>query len=73
MTEEFVINYPNPNAETIFNVNINGKSEWVMKITRKGIFFNREKFPDATRDEFANSIISILETHLAVKFKKRIS
>lgn len=46
--------------------------EWVMKITKdKGILFNRESYPDAKPDDFAQAIIDILETAFTVKFERK--
>ena len=43
---------------------------WLMKISREGIFFNREVYPEATPDDFAWAVISILEKQFKVKFEK---
>jgi len=56
------------NSEIIFNADIEGS--WVMKLTSKGIFFNRDKFPDAKPDDFALAVIKILEKEFSVKFER---
>lgn len=43
---------------------------WVMKLTREGIFFNRERYPDSSPDDFAQAVINILENSYTVKFTK---
>lgn len=43
------------------------KTDWVMKITKNGIEFNREGFPDWTPDDFANNVMDILEKSLRLK------
>jgi hypothetical protein len=46
--------------------------EWVMKITLdKGILFNKDRYPDASPDEFAQAVILILETTFTVKFERK--
>lgn len=51
----------------IFNAEAN---EWVMKLTPRGIFFNRDRYPNAMPDDFANAVIEILEKNFLVKFEK---
>jgi len=58
---------PEPNS-IIFNAE---PCKWVMKITPEGIFFNREAYPDATPDEFAQTVIEILEKNFTVKFERK--
>lgn len=48
-----------------------GPNGWVMKINDYGIFFNRERFPLATQDDFAVGVINILENQYTVKFERR--
>jgi len=43
------------------------KTDWVMKITKNGVEFNREGFPDWTPDDFANNVMDILEKSLRLK------
>lgn len=50
-----------------FNADAN---EWVMKLTPMGIFFNRDRYPNAMPDDFANAVIEILEKNFLVKFEK---
>lgn len=48
------------------------QGEWVMKITReKGILFNRDKYPTAKPDDFAQAVIDILENAFTVKFERK--
>lgn len=35
--------------------------DWVMKITNSKISFNRDRWPDASPDDFAKAVIAILE------------
>jgi len=46
-------------------------TDWAIKITKEGIKFNREKFPDAMPDDFARVFIELLEREFIVKFEKR--
>jgi hypothetical protein len=54
-------------SEIIFNAD-SDKERWVMKLTENGILFNRERFPDAKPDDFAQAVIGILEKEFTVKF-----
>ncbi len=47
------------------------KDKWIMKLTNKGIIFNREGYPDAKPDEFAQAVFEILEKEFSVKFEKK--
>lgn len=44
---------------------------WCMKLTNKGIFFNREAYPDLTPDDFALKVVDILEKKFTVNFENR--
>lgn len=55
------------NSEIIFKTN---EKDWCMRLTKKGIFFNRDKYPDSTTDDFAISVIKILEKEFSVKFER---
>jgi len=44
---------------------------WVMKLTKSGIFFNRERYPNSSVDDFAKAVIDILENEYTVKFEKK--
>lgn len=46
--------------------------KWVMKLTKKGVFFNREDFPNASASSFAQAIVEILEKEFSVTFHKKI-
>ncbi len=62
------ISEPNDNSEIIFC----SENIWIMKINRKnGIVFNRNVFKDKTPDEFAMSVIEILENQFNVIFKRK--
>lgn len=45
--------------------------EWIMKLTADGILFNRETYPDAKPDDFAQAVIEILERAFTVKFERK--
>ena len=45
--------------------------QWCIKINEKGIFFNRERFPESTPGDFADAFIEILEKNYAVSFTKK--
>jgi len=47
------------------------KKEWVMKLTKEGIFFNRERYPNSKPDDFAQCVIDILEQQFTVEFKRK--
>lgn len=50
----------------------NSDSEnWVMKINDKGIFFNRERYPHSSHEDFAQAVIQILENEFEVEFKRK--
>lgn len=65
---ELKINEPIKSA-IIFNADSDGP--WVMKLTREGIFFNRDTYPNSTSDDFAKAVIEILEKQYAVTFEKK--
>ncbi len=50
--------------------NADGDESWVMKLTREGILFNRDTFPDSTPDAFAKAVVEILENQFTVKFER---
>jgi len=55
-------------GEIIFNAN---DTDWVMALKDGAIFFNRDKWPNATPDEFAIAVIEILEKQYTLKFEKK--
>jgi len=55
-------------SEIFFNVDA---GKWVMKLTKSGIVFNREIYPDSSPDDFAKVFIDILEKEYIVKFEKK--
>mgnify|MGYP001599690657 FL=1 len=55
--------------QIIFNADVDGS--WVMKLTDKGIFFNRDRYPDSDPDDFAQAVIKILEKEFTVKFDRK--
>ena len=56
------------NHEIIFN---DGSGNWVMKITKQGIIFNKENFIFANTNDFAKAVCEILEKNFAVKFTEK--
>ena len=57
-------------SEIIFNADADDGS-WVMKLTDKGIFFNRDRYPNVQPDDFAQAVIEILEKNFTVKFERK--
>lgn len=57
-----------PRTDTII---FYSEKSWVFKLTPEGIKFNREIYPNAHPDEFANEVIRILEKCYKIEFKKR--
>ena len=55
-------------SEISFNADSN---KWVMKLTDKGIFFNRQAYPNAHPEDFAQAVVEILEKEFTVKFEKK--
>lgn len=45
--------------------------KWCIKITDEGIKFNRKDFSNFTEDEFADTILDILEKNFTVNFTKK--
>lgn len=52
------------------NFYADGDGSWVMKLTSEGIFFNKDRYPDAKPDAFAEAVIKILEKQYKVRFEK---
>lgn len=52
-------------------ITFNNEKAWVMKIIPEGIKFNREQYPNANPDDFAEAVINILEKCYDVKFAKK--
>ncbi len=44
------------------------ENSWFIKMNDDGIFFNREKYPNATHNDFAIAFMQFLEIHYDVKF-----
>lgn len=42
---------------------------WLIEISKTGIKFNREAFPDSTPDDFAEAFMRILENNIPMKFE----
>lgn len=42
--------------------------EWVMKITKSGIIFNEDAYPNAKPHDFAKAVLQIMERSFSVKF-----
>lgn len=53
------------NREIVFNAD---KGIWAIKISKDGIKFNREIYPESTPDDFALCFINILEKNFDVQF-----
>jgi len=59
------------NSEIILNLDEN---KWVMKIDHNGTFhFNREEFPNASTDDFALSVLNVLENERNRFLKDKMS
>lgn len=56
-------------SQIIFNAEIDGS--WVMKLTTRGIFFNRDKYSESNPDDFAKAVIAILEKKFDVTFNRK--
>lgn len=46
-------------------------NQWFLKITKKGFIFNRERFPEASIDEFAKAFMELLEKEFDVHFTQK--
>ncbi|MEK6878161.1 MAG: hypothetical protein AABY22_01060, partial [Nanoarchaeota archaeon] len=44
---------------------------WLMQVSEDGVIFNREAFPDATPDDFAEAVIQIIQNNFNVTFHKK--
>lgn len=62
----------NIRENTSKNIYFQNAKDWVVRITEKGIEFNREAFPDHKPDDFAKEFMEIIEKGFAVKFEKKI-
>ena len=47
------------------------KGIWLIKMSKDGIRFNREDYPDYLAGDFAKQFIELLEKQFTVKFEKR--
>jgi len=47
----------NEKSQLFFSLDQN----WIMKISENKIYFNRDKFPDFSENDFAERVIKILE------------
>ena len=52
---------------------IPGNDSWIMKLTDRGVFFNRDQFAKASPDDFAQSVVDILESDYDVTIKRKDS
>lgn len=68
MDNELTATVKEPESEICFNADTD---LWALKITRNGIFFNREIFPNSLPDDFALAFIEILEKQFTVKFERK--
>lgn len=64
------INMKENESQITFNADV-GENTWIMKLTNKGIFFNRERYPNSSPDDFADAVISVLEKKFTVKFERK--
>jgi len=55
---------PNPDKKMKFMLG----SDWFLEISKSGMKFNREMFPDHTVDDFAREFIKVLEQAIPIKF-----
>lgn len=46
-------------------------NKWIIRISKDGIKFNHEEYPNATADVFAQAFIDILEKQFDVTMEKR--
>ncbi len=46
---------------------------WILRITKNGIVFNHEEWPDSTPSDFAQAFCDVLEKGYDITFTKRIS
>lgn len=49
----------------------NCENDWIIKIDKKGIHFNREGLPNVDPESFADMFINIMENIFEVTFKKK--
>jgi hypothetical protein len=49
----------------------NDNNQWLIEISKDGIKFNRQVWPDFGPGEFAQAFVDILETNYEVKFTSR--
>ena len=75
-----MMQYDNPNPPGILKLNENicnsmifslGNVPWFFRISKEGIFFNKEAYPDFIADDFAKAFVDILEKSYDLKFEKR--
>lgn len=45
--------------------------QWIIEISKNGFKFNREDYPDALPDDFAQAFVDILEKKFDVTMQKR--
>lgn len=45
--------------------------DWVMRLDKDGIHFNRDRFPNANTDDFALAVVEILERNFDIKFMRK--
>lgn len=43
---------------------------WFLKLTKDGIFFNKELYPNSQPDDFAQAFIDLLEKKFTIKFER---
>ena len=58
-------------CEIVFCPSSKDSNDWVMKLTKEGVFFNREVYSTSEPDDFAQAVIDILETCFTVNFERK--
>lgn len=69
MTEEKdTLSFTDEKSSITFWVN---KTEWALEISKDGIKFNRELYPESNAEDFAEVFVQVLEKQYDVKFIKK--
>ncbi len=68
MNKKIIFTEPEMKNEIVFQPE---KDTWAIKITRDGVIFNREGYPNSTPDAFAKCFIDLLEKTYSIKFYKK--
>jgi hypothetical protein len=62
------LSLPPVKKEIYFNAEA---GKWVLKLTKEGVVFNRELYPNSTPEDFVKSFIDILEGCYDIKFHRK--